>query len=585
MEKIIRAARGLEKADIVLKNGEIVNVFTMKLEKADIAICEGKICGIGTYEGFEEVDISGKIVAPGFMDGHIHIESSLMLPAEFSKAVTVHGTTAVMTDPHEIANVCGTSGIDFMMEESLGLPLDIYFLIPSCVPSSPFDEGGAVLEASDLSSYYSNENVLGLAELMNYSGTISADEKIIAKINDAYGKTIDGHAPGLSGKNLCAYIAAGVMSDHECTSMDEALERIKFGMTVMIREGTAAKNLSSLIKLFEKPYCDCCILATDDKHPESLINEGHIDHIIRKAVKLGADPIIAVKMATYNTARYFGLKNKGAVAPGYDADLVVLSDLSNVIVDMVYKNGNLIVEKGKEVISANDKYNRHFKNYKIALDQKYHKYYKIFNSFNMRMLQEEDFFIKTPDTNACKIRTISLVPGEIATKIEMMEYDWENNGISVERDVLKLAVIERHKNTRHIGLGYIHGYGLKRGAIASSVSHDAHNLIVVGTNEHDMCAAANMVRNMQGGFAVVDGNFSEILPLPAAGIMSRLSAAELSEHMTKIRRAALRFGSTEGIDPFMTLAFASLPVIPEVRLTSLGLVHVDSQSLISPFEQ
>jgi adenine deaminase len=504
-----------------------------------------------------------------------------MMPAEFSKAVVVHGTTAVMTDPHEIANVCGTLGIDFMMEEAVGFPLDIYFLIPSCVPSSPFDEGGAVLEAPDLSQYYSNENVLGLAELMDYPGTISADKKILEKIKGAYGKTIDGHAPGLSGKNLCAYIAAGVMSDHECTSLDEALDRIRLGMTVMIREGTAAKNLSSLIKLFEKPYCDCCILATDDKHPESLISEGHIDHIIRKAVKFGADPITAIKMETYNTARYFGLKKKGAVAPGYDADLVILSDLNNVNVDMVYKNGSLIAEKGKEVFNTNDQFNRHFN---VELNNKNHKYYKIFNSFNMRVLSEEDFFIKPPD-NIQKIRTISLVPGEIATKIEMMEYNGDNNGISVENGVLKLAVIERHKNSGHIGLGFIHGYGLKRGAIASSVSHDAHNLIVVGTNEHDMCTAANMVRNMQGGLAVANGSIKKMLPLPAAGLMSNLSASELAENMADIRRAAMSLGAAEGIDPFMTLAFVSLPVIPEVRLTTLGLVDVETQSLISPFEQ
>lgn len=578
MEKIIRAARGLDKADLVLKNGEIINVFTMKLEKADVAICEGKICGIGTYEGLKEVDISGKFVAPGFMDGHIHIESSLMLPAEFSKAVIVHGTTAVMTDPHEIANVCGTPGIDFMIEESVGLPLDIYFLLPSCVPSSSFDEGGAVLKASDLRPYYSNENVLGLAELMDYSGTISADKNILEKIKDAKDKTIDGHSPGLSGKNLCAYIAAGVMSDHECTSLDEALERIKFGMTVMIREGTAAKNLSALSKLFEKPYCDCCILATDDKHPESLINEGHIDHIIRKAVKLGADPIIAVKMATYNTAKYFGLKKKGAVAPGYDGDLVVLSDLNNVNVDMVYKNGILVAEKG-EAVSSYEKCDSLSADNKTKLND---KYYKVFNSFNLRKLREEDFFINAPD-NIHKIRTISLVPGEIVTKMELMEYNWRTNGISVENDVLKLAVIERHKDSGHIGLGYIHGYGLKRGAIASSVSHDAHNLIVIGTNEHDMCTVANMVRNMQGGLAVADGNFAEILPLPAAGLMSTLSAAELAEKMAYIRRAAMGLGSAEGIDPFMTLAFVSLPVIPEVRLTTLGLVHVESQSLVLPF--
>lgn len=580
MEKIIRAAKGFEKADMVLKNGEIINVFTMKFEKADVAICEGKICGIGTYEGLEEVDISGKFVAPGFMDGHIHIESSLMLPAEFSKAVIVHGTTAVMTDPHEIANVCGTPGIDFMIEESVGLPLDIYFLLPSCVPSSSFDEGGAVLKASDLRPYYSNENVLGLAELMDYPGTISADKKILEKIKDAYGKTIDGHSPGLSGKNLCAYIAAGVMSDHECTNLDEALERIKLGMTVMIREGTAAKNLSALIKLFEKPYCDCCILATDDKHPESLINEGHIDHIIRKAVKLGADPITAVKMATYNTAKYFGLKKKGAVAPGYDADLVVLSDLNNVNVDLVYKNGILVAEKG-EAVSSYDLCDRLSADNKTKYND---KYYKVFNSFNLRKLHEEDFFINAPD-NIHKIRTISLVPGEIVTKMELMEYNCETNGISVENDVLKLAVIGRHKDSGHLGLGFIHGYGLKRGAIASSVSHDAHNLIVIGTNEHDMCTAANMVRNMQGGLAVADGNFAEILPLPAAGLMSTLSAAELAEKMAEIRRAAMGLGSAEGIDPFMTLAFVSLPVIPEVRLTTLGLVHVESQSLVSPFEQ
>lgn len=571
LKRKIMVARGLEKADLVLKGGNVVNVFTMKTEKADVAICDGIICGIGNYDGIIEVDCSGKFISSGFMDAHIHIESSMMHPQNFSNAVIVHGTTVVMTDPHEIANVCGTDGINFMIDAAKKTLLDIYFLLPSCVPASPFDEGGAVLNAEELKPYYFMENVLGLAEMMDYEGTISADNSIIQKIEDAFGKIIDGHAPELSGKNLCAYLTAGIMSDHECTTYEEALERIGLGQTVMIREGSAAKNLESLIKLFESPYSEHCILCTDDKNPKDLINDGHINYILKKAVSLGASPITAIKMATLQTAKYFGLKNRGAVAPNYIADLVVIKDLINFEVEKVYKNGCLVAEN-KKLIGADE------------IVENSTIYNKINQSFNLGSLKEEDFLIKEPSDFNKKIRVISLIPGQITTKETIEDYEENTNGISVEKDILKLAVIERHSNTGHIGIGYIKGYGLKKGAIASSVSHDSHNLIVVGTNEKDMCIASNCVSKMQGGYAIAcNGKIIDNIPLPIAGLMSYKEAKELSNSMENIVKTAVSLGVCEDIDPFMHMAFLSLPVIPDIRLTTLGLFKVKEQKIVSVF--
>lgn len=573
LEARIKVARGLEKADLVLKNGLVVNVFTMNIEKADVAICDGIICGIGTYQGIEEVDCTGYYIAPGFMDSHIHIESSMLHPQEFSNAVVPHGTTTVFTDPHEIANVCGTEGIDFMLDATKELPLEVFFLLPSCVPSSPFDESGAFLNAEKLKPYYDNPKVLGLAELMDYEGSISGSKDILRKLEDASGKVIDGHGPSLSGKDLCAYVTAGVLSDHECTTLQEAIERIGLGQFVMIREGTAAKNLESLIELFKEPYYQRCILATDDRHPGSLKKDGHIDFIIKKAVSLGVDPIKAIVMSTYQTARYFGLQNRGAIAPNYIADMVILSDLKDFSVKKVYKKGKLVAENGKMI--------QYLSKPKVIED----KYKSIYHSFHLDTLKESDFYIEEPSNNKRKeIRIISLVDNQITTTQEIEDYKSESKGINIEKDILKLAVVERHKGTENIGLGYVSGYGLKSGAIASSVSHDSHNLIIIGSNEKDMTLAANAVQEMKGGYVIVNnGALIDQLPLPIAGLMSHKKAEDLAEDMDRIKKRAYELGIKEGVDPFMTLAFISLPVIPELRLTTKGLVHVTEQRLVSTF--
>ena len=574
LDRRIKVASGREKADLVFKNGWIVNVFTMKLEKGDVAICQDKICGIGLYEGIEEIDCEGKYIVPGLIDSHIHIESSMLHPSEFANTVVPHGTTTIVTDPHEISNVSGTDGLEFMLDATTELPLDVYFLLPSCVPSSKFDESGALLDAEKLKPYYEHPRVLGLAELMDYKGTISGDKEILKKLNDASGKIVDGHAPGLTGKDLCAYVVAGVLSDHECTTIEEALERIRLGQMVMIREGTAARNLEDLIDLFKEPYYQRCMLATDDKHPSDLLKDGHIDYIIRKAVSLGADPIRAIVMGSYQPARYFGLKDKGAIAPNYAADLLVISNLKKFTVEKVYKNGHLVAEKG--MVS------NHLSNISASKSDKYEK---IYDSFHLEKLRSSDFYIQEPVNQPIKgIRVIGLIFNQIGTTEEIEGYNQENNGIDVSKDILKLAVIERHKSTGNIGLGYVSGYGLQSGAIASSVSHDSHNLIIIGTNEDDMALAANTVQEMKGGYVLVNnGAIIDKLSLPIAGLMSDKKAVDLAMDMDRIKQKAYTLGIAEGVDPFMTLAFISLPVIPKLRLTTKGLVNVEEQKLVPIF--
>lgn len=571
LERQIRVAKGLEDADLVLKHGKIVNVFTEDIQEGDVAVCEGMIVGIGSYRGRKEVDCTGKYIAPGFMDGHIHLESSMMQPAEFARTVLPHGTTAVFTDPHEIANVCGTQGIDYMMRATEGLPLEVYFVLPSCVPAALLDESGACLEAEELKPYYQSKRVVGLAEVMNYVGTVAGDMNVLKKIQEAVsqGKVVDGHAPGLGGKELCAYLTAGVMSDHECATAEEGLERIRQGQWMMIREGTAAKNLEALMPLFERPYCEHAMLVTDDKHPGDLEKLGHIDYIIRKAVSLGADPCIAVKMATYNTARYFGLKHLGAVAPSYQADLVVLSDLKQVQVEQVYKKGLLVADRHNGCAVQEPVVNSKLKE-------------SVTHTFRMKRFTVEDFYLPVSrDRQPEKMRVIELHPGQILTGEYITEYSSASNGIDVQQDIIKLAVMERHLCTGHIGLGYVKNYGLKKGAIASSVAHDSHNLIVAGASEQDMYTAAEAVRRMQGGWAIaLDGKVLEVLPLPIAGIMSDRPLREVEGQILKMKQIARELGVPEGIDPFMTLAFISLPVIPRLKLTTFGLVDTDSQEIV-----
>ena len=545
----------------------MLNVFTESLEKGDVAICGGVIAGIGVYDGETEIEMRGAIIAPGFIDGHMHLESSLITPAEYEKCALIHGTCAVVADPHEIANVAGTAGIDYMMELSEGLDMRCFFTLSSCVPAAPLEESGETLEADDLRPYYQRADVVGLAEVMNSVGVTLGDEKLLKKLEDAAanGRTADGHAPFLEGKELNAYTAAGVRSDHECTDAAEAIHKLARGQWIMIREGTAAKNLNALLPLCEAPYCYRAMFCTDDRHPEDLLYEGHMDAILRKAVAQGADPFKAVRMCTLNAATYFGLKGLGAVAPGYTADLVILSDLKDFGVERVFIAGREVAREGRVL---NEKH--------IPLPDAP----KILDSFHMPPVDSEK--LRTPEIKNC-LRVIGLKKRELLTDEMIIEPTAEarvNGGIDIQHDILKAAVFERHHDTGHIGIGFITGYGLKSGAIATSVAHDSHNLIVIGTNDEDIAAAAAAVREMRGGLvAVENGRVLESLPLPIAGLMSPLPAEEVIQRMKALKEAAKALGVSGDIDPFMTLAFVSLPVIPTLRLNGKGLINVPKQQI------
>ncbi|WP_077609698.1 adenine deaminase [Clostridium sp. Marseille-P2415] len=567
----ILAASGAKKASLVLKHARIVNVFSAKLETGDIAIEDGCIVGVGDYEGQREIELGGLVVCPGLIDGHIHMESSMVAPEEFERSVVPHGTQAVITDPHEIANVAGVEGISFMMERTSGLILDVYFMLPSCVPSTGLDESGAVLTAEKLAPLYGEKRVLGLAELMNSYGTIRADREILEKVEEARKRNllIDGHAPGLSGRELNAYITAGVRSDHECSNAEEAMEKIGRGQWVMIREGTAARNLEALLPLFEEPYYRRCMLVTDDRHPGDLIRLGHLDYIIKKAVSLGADPIHAVMMGSFHAAQYFGLPEVGAIAPGYKANFMVVSDLKDFCVRQVYKDGKLVAENGvmKTEIRAAE-----MRNAEMPV--------RVGDSFRLKEIRPEDFRI---EKKGAGIRVLCLTPGELTTRPRLapwVEKEGFAPGVCVEQDIVKMAVLERHQGTGHIGLGFLGGYGLKRGAVATSIAHDSHNLIIAGTNDIDMALAGNAVRKNRGGLAVAaGGKVLGELPLPIAGLMSEEPAEWVDEKLEELKARTRELGIGEGIDPFMTLAFASLPVIPKLRLNTYGLIDVEEQKI------
>lgn len=567
----ILAASGAKKASLVLKHARVVNVFTAELEDGDIAIEDGYIVGVGDYEGETEIELGGAVVCPGLIDGHIHLESSMVAPGEFERSVVPHGTQAVITDPHEIANVAGTEGIRFLMERTRGLTLDVYFMLPSCVPATGLDESGAVLNAEQLSPLYEEERVLGLAELMNSYGTIRADRGILEKVEDARNRNllIDGHAPGLSGRELNAYVTAGVQSDHECSDAEEAVEKLRRGQWVMIREGTAARNLKALIPLFKEPYYHRCMLVTDDKHPGDLIRLGHLDYIIREAISLGADPVHAVMMGSFHAAKYFGLREVGAVAPGYKANIIVVSDLNKFEVKQVYKNGKLVAENGvmKEEILA-------------AEPQSVEPPVRVGDSFHLHEIRPEDFHVEKKGNT---IRVLCLTPGELTTGSLLapwVEMDGVAPGVNIQQDIVKMAVLERHHSTGHMGLGFLGGYGLKRGAVATSIAHDSHNLIVAGTNDQDMALAANTVKKNRGGLAVVaDGKILGELPLPIAGLMSEEPAVWVDEKLEELKAQTRSLGIGDTIDPFMTLAFASLPVIPKLRLNTYGLIDVEKQEI------
>ncbi len=557
--RIINAAAGREPADLVLKNATYVNVFSNSLCTADIAVAEGLIVGMGEYSGNEEVDMTGKIVLPGFLDAHIHLESSLVSPKEFVKAVLPHGTTTVVTDPHEIANVMGADGIEYMLQATEGLPVDVRFMLPSCVPATPLDESGAILDYRAIDSFYDHPRVQGLAEMMNFVGIIAGDDQPVEKIvaAQAHHKKIDGHAPDLVGNDLNAYVAAGVYSDHECHDLNDAIAKLERGQFIMIREGTAAQNLDALFPLLCDKYSERCMFCTDDKHPNDLLEKGHIDYMVKKAIALGADPITAVKVACHNAARYFLLNNRGAIAPGYLADFVVIDNFQDFTIEKVFKRGELMVEDG--VV-------RDFP----APPMESYLEERARNTFHVETLTAEHFSEHRPRG------IIGMVNGEITT----VDAGYSDR-IDVEYDVLKIAVVERHKNTHHIGIGFLQGYGLKSGAVATSVSHDSHNIIVVGTNEADMAAAANRVVELGGGIVVWDGGVPKAeVPLAIAGIMSDEPLVTVNAKLEAAKAAAHDLGVNPGIDPFMTLSFMALPVIPTLRITTRGVFDVSTQSYV-----
>lgn len=555
----------------LLKNGTVVNVFTGELERANLLIDGDKIIGVGDYTDADAdciEDVGGKYICPGFIDGHIHIESTMLTPVELARLCLPHGTTSLVADPHEIANVCGVDGILYMLEASRDIGLNVCFNLPSCVPATPFDESGAELHAADLRPLYENRQVVGLAEMMNYPGVLADDSDVHQKIADALalGKIVDGHAPFLRGRALDKYISAGIQSDHECSCVDEAIEKIRRGQWVMIRQGTAARNLDALLPLFDPPYNHRCILVTDDRHPADLMREGHIDHIIRLAVGAGKSAVTAIRMATIQAAQCFGLRYVGAAAPGYRADLLVLDDLDTVDVCDVYAAGvKVVANKQVAPIQA--------PKISDSLCE------KVLHSFHTDTLTPADFHIEEKSPNC---RVIRVIAGELLTEEQITPICFDRqNGIDLERDILKLAVIERHKRTGHKGLGFISGIGLKRGAIASSISHDSHNLIVIGTNEEDMAIAANHICTVGGNVVVVDGEIIADMQLPIAGLMTDRSGEEIALANERVRQAVYALGVPQEIEPFMNMAFVSLPVIPSLKMTTLGLVDVKAQERVS----
>lgn len=557
-QRLIAVAAGREKADLVLKNAKYLNVFSNEFLCGDIAVANGMIAGVGKYDGKTEIDVSGKLVLPGFIDAHIHLESSMVTPAEFAKAVVAHGTTTVITDPHEITNVMGIDGVEYMIQASQNLPIDVHFMMPSCVPATEIDESGAELDCKDIDLYLDNKKVLGLAEMMNYVGIINGDKNVLSKIvtSQAHHKKIDGHAPELSGNDLNAYIAAGVYSDHECSTFENALEKLRKGQFIMIREGTAAHNLKALMPLLTQQYYSRCMFATDDKHPSDLLYGGHIDYIVKQALKNGADPIVALKTATHHAARYFLLNNKGAIASGYLADIVVVDNLEDFNVETVFKRGKLVFDGEVKDFSA------------PTVDEKLAE--KCFDTFHLDSVTPSSFKVDG------KLGLIGLVGGELLTR---------NLGtadkIDVENDILKIACIERHKGTNHIGVGYVKGYSLKSGAVATSVAHDSHNIITVGCNDDDIAVAVNAIKDSKGGIAVVEnGKIKALLELPIAGLMSDAPLTTVNEKLENAKSSAYELGADKSIDPFMTLSFLSLPVIPSLRITTKGVFDAENWKML-----
>jgi adenine deaminase len=555
---LIKTGRGDQPADLLLANARVINVFSGEIYPAHIAIKDGCIAGLGDYDAVQTIDLKGCFVAPGLIDAHVHIESSMVCVSEFARAVMPRGTTTVIADPHEIANVSGAAGIEYMLDVSGNLPLNIFFTLPSCVPATFMETSGAQLDADALEPLLDHKRIIAMGEMMNFPGVIYADSEVLKKVDLAIarGMRAEGHCPELSGKELNAYLAAGISSDHECTALDEALEKLRAGMHIMIREGTGAKNLAGLLPMVSASNAHRIMWCTDDRHPHDICDQGHMDHIIRRAIGSGMDPITAIAIGTLHPARYYGLRNLGAIAPGRRADILVISNLDRFEIKQVYTAGRLAAEDGRMV-------------FEIPADASN----PLVSTMNVK-LSALDFKIPAK-TNS--VRVIELVPGQIITRRAFMDATVEN-GFAVAdpcRDLLKLAVVERHKGTGNIGRGFVKGFGLQKGALASSVAHDSHNIIVVGIDDADMKAAVKAVVDSNGGLAVAcDAKVSVRLPLPIAGLMAPEPIEKVRRQIDQLIAAARELGCKLP-DPFMALSFLALPVIPELKLTDKGLFDVN----------
>ena len=557
---LIAVAKGEVPADLLIKNAQVVNVFIGKVFTSNVAIAGKYIAGIGNYQtGKRIIDAQNLYLIPGLMDAHIHLESTLLTPSAFARAVIPHGTTSIFIDPHEIANVLGIKGINYMLKATQNLPLNVFVLAPSCVPATNLETSGASITAEQIAKLLQHPRVVGLAEMMNFPGVINADKTVLAKIRATHEakKIIDGHAPLLRGKMLQAYIGVSIDSDHETTQLDEAIEKLGAGMWLMLRQGTAAKNLLTLLPAVNSFTVHRCLLCCDDKEPTDLQKQGHIDHLIKLAIKAGINPIWAIKMATINCAQRFGIKRLGAIAPGYRADLILVKNLSDFEIETVIKDGEVIFEEGT---------------LKVSLSPYIEP--EVTNTVHLKDISPDDFRIFVQGE---KVRVIGLLPDQIITKHLIKEAKKEGDEILAdpEQDTIKIAVIERHHATGNMGLGLLSGLGLKRGAIASSVSHDSHNIVVAGVNNQDMYCAVKAIEKMQGGFVLVENEVVKAgLALPIAGLISPLSAQEVGFHMKTLCQEAKNLGISLP-NPFLTLSFVALPVIPELRLTDKGLVDVN----------
>ncbi len=562
-EKLIAVAKGEAPADLLLTNARIVNTFTAEIEKSNVAICQGRIAGIGDYhEAKQTINLKGRYLAPGLINGHIHIESTMLHLAEYARAVVPRGASAIVTDLHEIANVAGLKGIRYLMDCAQGLPLDCYFMAPSCVPATHLETAGAELGDKELQIALRWKNVIGLGELMNFPGVLIRDPEVLKKVKLARGKVIDGHAPRVSGKDLNAYLTAGVSSDHESTAIEEGREKLRRGMYLMIREGSSEKNLDELLPLVTDKTYKRCFFVTDDRTCADLLREGDIDAVVRKAIARGLNPIRAIQMATINTAEHFRLRQVGAVAPGYIANLIVIDDLAKLSVDMIFHKGKLVAQKGKALLAASP-----------GTDP------EITHSVNIKPFDIEA--LKIPDSKK-NLPIIGIVPGQIITRSIKAEAKLKDGFVvpDTERDIMKLVVVERHKATGNIGLGLVKGFGLKKGALGSSIAHDSHNIVVVGTNDQDIFAAVKEIERLGGGMvAAAGGKIQGSLALPIAGLLSEEPLEAVVSKLEKLQKIAASMGCVLP-SPFATLSFLALPVIPELRLTDKGLMDVLAFKLI-----